>query len=333
LRHRRGRPRFGISLGLTLSATVAGAACLLVALPHAVPTGGRTADLRTRIDAAAEPTAVLTEAITASRGVDRLPANLRPALAKAGLDKARIWSNGCHVDTPVTTAPTGCVFGDPAGTRTVVLYGDSHAAQWFPALERLSLEHHWKLVEMSKNSCSAADLPIFNDVLKRRYTECEAFHRSAMTRIAQLKPALVVLGSSFNYRPASPEADLGAQWRAGWERTFTQLSATGTRVAAIADTPYMGGSVPDCLAEPANQKNIGHCTRSLHASLRGPEQRQAFLTYTGPAQPTIIDPITWFCTDACPTVVGNVLVYRDSNHMTTTYSTTLAPLLDAKLPQ
>jgi hypothetical protein len=72
--------------------------------------------------------------------------------------------------------------------------------------------------------------------------------------------------------------------------------------------------------------------RSLRSVLRGPEQRQAFLTYAGSPRATIINPIRWFCTDACPTVVGNVLVYRDSNHMTTTYATALAPLLDAALP-
>jgi hypothetical protein len=36
----------------------------------------------------------------------------------------------------------------------------------------------------------------------------------------------------------------------------------------------------------------------------------------------------WFCTRAlCPTIVGNILVYRDDNHITTTYAEFLAPLL------
>jgi peptidoglycan/LPS O-acetylase OafA/YrhL len=335
LRHRgalRDRPRRGLSLGLGLSAAVAGVAGLLVLLPHAVPAGGRTADLRAALDVATDPERVLRQAIANGRDARRLPANLKPALARAGRDKARVWSDGCHADVPVTTAPEGCVFGDPAGARTVVLFGDSHAAQWFPALERLSLEHHWRLVELSKSSCSAADLPIWHDTLKRPYTECEAFHRSAIARIQRLRPDLVVVGSSFNYRPAVPAADLAAQWKGGWDRTFAELSATGARVAAIADTPYMGGSVPDCLAQPANENNAGHCTRSLRSSLRGPEQREVFLAYAGDGPAEIIDPTAWFCTDACPTVVGNVLVYRDSNHMTTTYSTVLAPLLYAALP-
>jgi hypothetical protein len=38
----------------------------------------------------------------------------------------------------------------------------------------------------------------------------------------------------------------------------------------------------------------------------------------------------WFCiTTLCPTVVGNVLVYRDDNHMTVTFASLIAPLLDA----
>ena len=328
----RDRPRRGLSLGAGLSATVAVVACALVALPHGVPVGGRQADLRATLDAAADPGAALARLIAAGRGLDVLPVNLRPALAQVGRDKPPVWTDGCHVDVPVTTAPNGCVFGDLKSTTTVVLFGDSHAAQWFPALERIAGERHWRLVSLSKSSCSAADLPIWHDTMKRPYTECAAFHRSAIARITALKPALVVIGSSFNYRPAYPGPDVGAQWKAGWDRTFAELGATGARVAAIADTPYMGQSVPECLGRPANQRHATNCRRSLRSALRGPEQRQVFLAYatSGPAR--IIDPVTWFCTDACPTVVGDTLVYRDSNHMTTTYSTALAPLLAAALP-
>jgi peptidoglycan/LPS O-acetylase OafA/YrhL len=335
LRHRgelRDRPRRGLGLGAGLSVTAALVACLLVALPHAIPVGARQADLRTTLDAAADPAAALARLIAAGRGVDVLPANLHPKLAQAGGDKAPVWTDGCHVDVPVTAAPDGCVFGDATSTTTVVLFGDSHAAQWFPALQRIAGQRHWRLVSLSKSSCSAADLPIWHDTLKRPYTECAAFHRSAMARIAALKPALVVIGSSFNYRPAYPGPDVGAQWKAAWDRTFAELGATGAQVAAIADTPYMGQSVPECLGAPTNQKHATNCRRSLHSALRGPEQRQAFLAYGthGPAR--IIDPITWFCTDACPAVVADTLVYRDSNHMTTTYSQALAPLLAAALP-
>jgi peptidoglycan/LPS O-acetylase OafA/YrhL len=335
LRHRaalRDRPGRGLGLGLGLSATVAGAAVVLMLLPPAVAAGDRQADLRAAIDGAADPAAVLTRTVAAGAGLRRLPGNLRPALADAGRDKARVWFNGCHADWPATTAPEGCVFGDPAGDRTVVLFGDSHAAQWFPALERLATEHHWRLVELTKNSCSAADVPLWNDTFKRPYTECTAYHRSALARIDRLKPDLVIVASSFNYRPEHPTADLAAQWRAGWDRTFGRLAAAGATVAAIADTPYQDGSVPECLSKPRNQQHINRCGRTRHAALRGPEQRAVFLAYAGRPGTTVVDPTGWFCAAVCPPVIGNVLVYRDSNHMTTTYSQTLAPLLYAVLP-
>jgi peptidoglycan/LPS O-acetylase OafA/YrhL len=335
LRHRgelRDRPRRGLGLGAGLSVTAALVAGALAVLPHGVSAGARQADLRTTLDAAADPGATLSRLIAAGRTMDVLPANLQPALAEAGHDKAPVWTDGCHADVPVTAAPPGCVFGDPTSATTVVLYGDSHAAQWFPALDLIAEQRHWRLVSLSKSSCSAADLPIWHDTLKRPYTECTAFHRSAIARITALKPALVVIGSSFNYRPAYPGPDVGAQWKAAWDRTFAELTATGARVAAITDTPYMGQSVPECLGKPANQKHATHCLRSLRSALRGPEQRQVFLAYAinGPAR--IINPITWFCTDTCPAVVADTLVYRDSNHMTSSYSQALAPLLAAALP-
>jgi peptidoglycan/LPS O-acetylase OafA/YrhL len=335
IRHRAGlrdRPRRGLSLGAGLSATAAAAACALVVLPHSVAVGATQADLRVTLAAAANPGATLAQVIAASRDLDVLPANLRPKLTSAGRDRASVWDNGCHVDVPVTDAPTGCVFGDPTSTTTVVLFGDSHAAQWFPALDLISRQKHWRLISLSKSSCSAADVPLWHDTLKRRYTECEAFHRSAIARITALKPALVVVGSSFNYRPANPEPDEGKQWKQAWDRTFAELTATGSKVAALADTPYMGQSVPECLGKPENQKHATNCRRSLHSALRGPVQRQAFLSYAASGPIEIIDPVDWFCTDACPAVVGNTLVYRDSNHMTTSYSTAIAPLLSAALP-
>jgi hypothetical protein len=119
-----------------------------------------------------------------------------------------------------------------------------------------------------------------------------------------------------------------AQWRDGWKRTFSQLARSGARVMAIADTPHLGRSVPECLA---TEKTTAECGRSLSSSLRGAAQRRAFLALAGSPDATIIDPIPWFCTDVCPPVVGNMLVYRDSNHMSSAYSTALAPLLDAAM--
>ena len=41
----------------------------------------------------------------------------------------------------------------PSSKTTVVLFGDSHAMQWFPALNGLAKEHDWRLVGLTKAAC------------------------------------------------------------------------------------------------------------------------------------------------------------------------------------
>ncbi|BCY14527.1 acyltransferase family protein [Actinoplanes sp. L3-i22] len=333
LRHSRRlrvRPRRALGLGVGLSGAVAAVAVTIALLPHPVPAGAAIRDLRAATAHAADPYAVITRTVRAGRLARELPANLTPTLARVNDDKARVWADGCHVEAPVVVAPGGCVYGDPASPTTVVLFGDSHAAQWFPALERLATEHRWRLVSLTKSSCSAADLPLWHDGLKREYTECARFRASALARFRALKPALVVIGSSFNYRPVDTTTDEAVQWRAAWQRTYGAFTGMGAKVAMLADTPYFAERVPVCLARQARLKRINRCGLSTAAALRGPVQRSVVAGFT---TVTVIDPVPWLCGTFCPPVIGNVLVYRDSNHLTTTYARTVAPLLDRALPQ
>jgi hypothetical protein len=47
----------------------------------------------------------------------------------------------------------------------------------------------------------------------------------------------------------------------------------------------------------------------------------------------VIDAADRFCLGRlCPAVIGNVLVYRQTGHITATYAATLAPWLERRLP-
>ena len=51
--------------------------------------------------------------------------------------------NGCHAG--FTAISQGdCAYGDLDRDRTVVLFGDSHAEQWLPALDLAAKEQHWQ---------------------------------------------------------------------------------------------------------------------------------------------------------------------------------------------
>ena len=58
---------------------------------------------------------------------------------QARQDTGRIYDNGCYAKREDSTPPSPgeCIYGDPEG-RSVVLFGDSHAAQWFEAMAALA---------------------------------------------------------------------------------------------------------------------------------------------------------------------------------------------------
>jgi hypothetical protein len=294
-----------------------------------VPVGGRCTDLPAALDASADPAATLGTLVARSRDTTELPANLRPPLARAPYDVPPVNTDGCHVAWEATETPGACVYGDTASATTVVLFGDSHAAHWFPAMLRLAEQRRWKLVSLTKSACTATDAPIMHETLKRAYTECGAWHRNTVARIVALKPALVVVATSFAYRLVDTQTDPTAQWRAAWDGTLTALRGSGAPVTVIADTPYLRDRAPACVSE--SPRDVGACGRPSRTALHGPQQRAVVFGHSSDEGVTVVDATPWLCSDFCPAVVGNVLVYRDSNHLTTVYSRALAPLLGARL--
>lgn len=86
-----------------------------------------------------------------------VPSNLSSAIRSASSDNPAIYALGCHLSA-LGTEPTPCSFCDNADAPHVVLFGDSHAAQWFPPLEVLAESgggtSQVRLTSHTKSSCS-----------------------------------------------------------------------------------------------------------------------------------------------------------------------------------
>lgn len=85
-------------------------------------------------------------------------------------DNPRIYADGCHLEPADVDVRDECVYGDDG--PLVLLAGDSHAAQWFPALETLAEDRGYRLASLTKSSCPLADFPIELFGKGREYTEC-----------------------------------------------------------------------------------------------------------------------------------------------------------------
>ena len=85
--------------------------------------------------------------------------------------------------------------------------------------------------------------------------------------------------------------------------------------------------LPPRTSRPAWRRRWATCALRVPRTARRPAPPRRRGGRAGPLE--VIDPTDRFClADACPAVIGDVLVYRNTGHITATYTATLAPWLD-----
>ena len=115
-------------------------------------------------------------------------------------------------------------------------------------------------------------------------------------------------------------------WALGTVKTMNMLRSSGLNVEYILDTPIPGSDVPECLA--AHLKDALACARSRHRIYAYPGRHQAMAEAMTEAHVSALDPVNYFCSsDYCPAIVGNILVYRDTTHMSTFYSRYISEMI------
>ncbi len=236
----------------------------------------------------------------------------------------------------VGTGLTQCEIGtsDPTPSRTVALVGDSHATQWFSAFEAIGRDRGWRIVTFSKASCPFTDAIrlLENEQTSAERDSCEQWADAVTEEIIASGEFSQVYTASFAtaYAYANPAgtefADPAVE---GYVSRWQQLADAGLDVIVLGEVPRTkGGSVPNCLA--ANPENRLACASGREVALAGRVLAQAVASADHP-QIHLLDMTHYFCdTDTCHTVVGDLIVYRDSNHISAGFAIALVPyLLDA----
>ena len=342
------RPGRGLALAAGTSAlSVVCVLGLAVSLPPSVGTGharhqalavgraGTAAPAPTTPEAAAQQeAATLTAQVHAAvlRGVatQQVPANIQPPLTSARGDEATPFYDGCF-DGFTTTAVNPCNYGDTASSKTMVLFGDSHALMWFPAFDDIAKQQGWRLVAAAKATCPPIDISVFSPDLDQWYTQCTQWRQAVVARIQQLRPAVVVLGFSREYGITDDHVVVdGPAWMSGLSQMVTTLKATGAQVVVMGDVPYPQQEVSTCLATHLSDAAACLTPRAApHYNVPGIAQERQVVTAAGASY---IDTDPWFCAPTvCAVTVEDMIVYRDTNHLTATYARWLTPVIEADL--
>jgi peptidoglycan/LPS O-acetylase OafA/YrhL len=270
-------------------------------------------------------------AVAASADLDDVPSNLEPPLGDAAAElQQRIFFNGCLRDSLELGQPE-CAMGDTASTTTVALIGDSNAAMWTPGFQQVAAQRHWRLEMLAKAMCPFLDLPTFNPVLQREYTECGQWRAEITARLQTEHPQLIVLSLSRRYgaRDNGPSRfkSYDPAWLDSLTRMLQQLRGTGAQVLVLGTIPDPQSGVPNCLSGHLDDATACSSLRSVAVNDPGIAAETA-ATKAGGGQYADITPL--FCTaERCPAIVGDTLVYSDRNHVTFEYAGLLAPVLGA----
>jgi peptidoglycan/LPS O-acetylase OafA/YrhL len=258
------------------------------------------------------------------------PAQAR--FTRAGEDWPAVYSADCF--SGFFDGVKQCTFGVRDSSTTVVLFGDSHAAQWFPALERIAQDERWRLVTLLKSACAPEDVSYVYADIGRRYTECEEWRSSVLEKIKELRPSLVVMtGWQWYMRPLPPAAPLVGQedYLAGAKRTLTKLDESGARVLFLRDSPTPGFLVPACMSRSAWQagwREPSSCSFSRQESLDENSYRLERQASQDFKRVKYVDLTDYLCSERmCGPEKDGVIIYRDSNHLSVSFVSAFAPTL------
>ncbi len=227
-----------------------------------------------------------------------------------------------------------CSFGEVTAATQIVLFGDSHAIQWFNPLEKIAQKRGWRLTTMVKSGCQAIDI---RSPEKSRGFErsCDAWRTDVLRQIEELRPASVIIGSASSDVKSGNHGSVSTdEWRQGTERILRRLAVASDHVILIRDTPFPRVDIPTCLARSARHSWYpgGACemirAKVLNQAIFEAEQAAA----KGLHNVHLIDMTDQLCQEeTCWAIRNNEIIYRDDNHLTGQYADSLWTILDRRL--
>lgn len=221
-----------------------------------------------------------------------------------------------------STSLLECEDGTPQGDRPlVVVTGGSHAGQWSGVIEALAEEYDWKVVVFEKSGCLLSTEPNGIEGGAPITADCHVWNQKAMEEIIDRDADLVVtLGTSRRIGTVEGASE-------GMIDAFKSLNDAGIPVFAFRENPTL-------------EKDMGKCWEDSTGAARCTEDRSHFYDPiidrkgldVDPAMTHLFDTSRYLCDgDECSTVIGNVLVFRDLDHITNTYAITLQTYIEDDL--
>ncbi|MEO8851492.1 MAG: acyltransferase family protein [Allobranchiibius sp.] len=263
---------------------------------------------------------------------ETLPSAMVPSLADL-FDDVTQPQAGCAARDAATIKHKLCPSADTTSTRTIVVWGDSHAGMWMKPLRELAAAAGYKVVLFYKASCvPSGTLQYYKG---KAYKECLEYQTWALHQIQRIAPERVILSGALGAPLLDPttqrklsDENAATYFESSATATLRKLKAIAPTVDIISDITVLPRDSGRCLASRSATRDA--CLRPRNAVVT--QRSAAWKRAAAATGATYVDMVPWFCQNGvCPVVVGNLIVYRDTDHVTETYAEVLKPVLADRL--
>lgn len=218
----------------------------------------------------------------------------------------------------------------PQGRPRVIVWGDSHADQWVPAVAAWAAAQDIAVEQLTRGDCPPTlGLVPFSDG-GAPDSACAAFNRNALERIAATRdPVIVVLAANWLSRAAPPADGASPPWfdtgahtsaeslaalQRGMDSTLAELGRRNIPAILLLQSPFHSRLPAACVMRlGADQCGLDRArfnadTAPLDGVLRGAAARQD--------DTAILDPAAILCTAReCPPELDGRIAYFDRAHV------------------
>lgn len=232
-----------------------------------------------------------------------------PDLAAVKNDKAEPYEDGCHIG-PGKTEVKICEYAETENyDYTVALVGGSKSTHWLPSLKSFAEEESIRILNVTKSGCRFS-------LEEGEAEDCNEWNENIVDELMKENPDLIVTLADNARKPSEVPT--------GFLEQFEKVSAYDVPILAIRDTPYFNVDIAECLSK--NGTDTDNCGVDRQETYPEPSAWERL--ENPPSNVHYTDYTEYICNEEkCPPVIGNVVAYLDTSHMTATFNRTLGPIV------
>jgi peptidoglycan/LPS O-acetylase OafA/YrhL len=210
-----------------------------------------------------------------------------------------------------------CVLGDPHATRSFAVLGDSHANAWMSALDYFARQHHYRLIGLTRDGCTIG-------TVTGNHPACTPLWARWLRQLSSENVKFLVVSQRWDTRLQAQ------QLYDDQNLELTKFDRLVPRTIVMEDVPYHPLiNTTDCLLRSG--ATLGDCTLTWTADTTAEYAAMRSIVQSHPKD-RLLPTRSWFCAgNKCPLVIGDMIVYRDYQHITDTYARHLAPAVSHSL--